>query len=74
MSYDSDQLVSWHEEIAEGRPPTGMTSLGVDADAGVLELVLRLACSTIGVKNEPRIPAAGTASATSRFIVACSAA
>lgn len=41
MPYDYQQLVSWHEELAEGRPPTGMTSLGVDADAGVLELVLR---------------------------------
>ena len=41
MSYDYEQLVSWYDELAEGRPPTGMTSLGVDADAGVLELVLR---------------------------------
>lgn len=41
MSYDHEQLLSRYDEPAEGRPPTGMTSLGVDADAGVLELVLR---------------------------------
>ena len=41
MSHNDEQLVSWHDELAEGRPPRGMTSLGVDADAGVLELSLR---------------------------------
>jgi hypothetical protein len=41
MSYDDEQLRSWHDEIAEAQPPTGMTSLGVDTEAGVLELVLR---------------------------------
>ncbi len=41
MSYDYEQLVSWHDELADGPPPRGMTSLGVDAEAGVLELVLR---------------------------------
>ena len=40
MSYDYEQLVSWHDELAEGSPPKGMTSLGVDAEAGVLELVV----------------------------------
>jgi hypothetical protein len=41
MPYDDEQLMSWYDELAEGRPPTGMTSLGVDTDGGVLELVLR---------------------------------
>ena len=41
MSYDYEQLVSWQHELADGPPPEGMTSLGVDAEAGVLELVVR---------------------------------
>ncbi len=41
MPYDDEQLMSWYDELAEGRPPTGMTSLGVDTDGGVLDLVLR---------------------------------
>lgn len=41
MPHDDEQLLSWYDELAEGRPPTGMTSLGVDTDGGVLELVLR---------------------------------
>jgi len=41
MSYDYEQLMSWHDELVEGPPPKGMTSLGVDAETGVLELVVR---------------------------------
>lgn len=42
MSYDYEQLMAWHDELSGGRlPPSGLTSLSVDAEAGVLELVLR---------------------------------
>jgi hypothetical protein len=39
MPYDYEQLVSWHDDVL-ARPPRGMSSLGVDRDAGVLRLVL----------------------------------
>lgn len=39
MAYDYEQLVSWHDDVL-ARPPRGMSSLGVDRDAGMLRLVL----------------------------------
>lgn len=39
MPYDYEQLVSWHDDVL-ARPPRGMSSLGVDLDAGVLRLML----------------------------------
>ena len=51
MSYDYEQLLSWNEKLADGRPPTGMTSLGVDAEAGILELVLRPEYDEVAVQR-----------------------
>ncbi|MFO7960411.1 MAG: hypothetical protein R6U94_05650 [Nitriliruptoraceae bacterium] len=41
MSYDYERLVSWQHDLADETPPAGMTSFGIDAEAGVLELVVR---------------------------------
>jgi hypothetical protein len=39
MPYDYEQLVSWHDDVL-ARPPRGLSSLGVDRDAGMVRLVL----------------------------------
>jgi hypothetical protein len=39
MPYDYEQLLSWYDDVS-ARPPRGMSSLGVDRDAGVLRLLL----------------------------------
>lgn len=39
MPYDYEELLAWHDDVL-ARPPRGMSSLGVDRDAGVLHLVL----------------------------------
>ena len=40
MPYHYDQLLAWYESVHDGPLPAGTTSLGVDREAGVLQLVL----------------------------------
>lgn len=41
MRYDDEQLSRWYEAAQAGPIPRGMSSFGVDREAGVLRLVVK---------------------------------